>query len=73
MNLTIAPASECHYPGLHRAIDTVAREEKYLSFTQAPPLERSIVFYRWLEISSSPHFVVLDGLDHDMYAMALLR
>ena len=61
MNYAIVPADESHFPGLHRAIDIVAREEKYLAFTQAPPLEQSIAFYRNLQRSGSPHFVALDG------------
>ena len=38
MPYTLAPATEAHYSSLHRAIDIVAREEKYLAFIQAPPL-----------------------------------
>ena len=61
MNYTISPTDESHFPGLHRAIDVVAREEKYLAFTQAPPLEQSVAFYRSLQNSGAPHFVALDG------------
>ncbi len=49
MPYTLAPASEAHYPDLHRAIDIVAREEKFLAFTQAPPFEQSFSFYRALK------------------------
>ncbi len=59
MNYTIEPAVESHYIGLHRAIDIVAREKKYLAFTQAPPLEQSLEFYRMLRRLGAPHFVVL--------------
>ena len=61
MPYTLAPASEAHYPDLHRAIDIVAREEKFLAFTQAPPFEQSFSFYRALKACGAPHFVVLDG------------
>ena len=60
MSYAIAPVNESHFLGLHRAIDSVAREEKYLAFTQAPPLEQSIAFYRSLQSSGSPHFVALN-------------
>jgi len=61
MPYTLAPATEAHYSSLHRAIDIVAREEKYLAFIQAPPLEQSFSFYRALQVCGAPHFVVLDG------------
>lgn len=61
MNYTITAANESHYPGLHHAFDIVAREEKYLSFTQAPPLEQSIAFYQNLQRLGAPHFVALEG------------
>lgn len=63
MNYTIEPASEPHFVGLHRAIDMVAREKKYLAFTQAPPLEQSLAFYRGLQNSGAPHFVALEGAE----------
>ena len=61
MPYTLAPATEAHYSSLHRAIDIVAREEKYLAFIQAPPLEQSFSFYRALKACGAPHFVALDG------------
>ena len=61
MRYTIAPAREGHFLSLHRATDTVAREKKFLAFTQAPPLEQSIAFYRGLQRAGAPHFVALDG------------
>lgn len=59
MNYTIEPAVESHYAGLHRAIEIVAREKKYLAFTHAPPLEQSLEFYRMLRRSGAAHFVAL--------------
>jgi len=59
--ITIVPAAECHYPGLHRAIDIVAREERYLAFTQAPAWEAADAYYRSLAAAGAPHYVALDG------------
>lgn len=44
--VVIAPVAEAHFRGLHRALDIVAREGRYLAFTQAPPWEASLGFYR---------------------------
>ncbi|OGB28789.1 MAG: GNAT family N-acetyltransferase [Burkholderiales bacterium RIFCSPLOWO2_12_FULL_61_40] len=46
MNITILPTAEAHFHGLYQAIDTVAREQRYLAFTQAPPIEQSFAFFR---------------------------
>lgn len=61
MKYTISPAEERHYKGLHNVVDAVARERKYLSFTQAPSWEQSVAFYRNLASSGCPHLVALDG------------
>lgn len=63
MNYTIEPAIESHFVGLHRAIDLVAREKSYLAFTQAPPLEQSLAFYRGLQSVGAPHFVALEAAE----------
>ncbi len=41
MNARIERISEMTIEGFHRCLDTVARERKYVAFTQAPPLESS--------------------------------
>ncbi|RTQ35191.1 N-acetyltransferase [Variovorax gossypii] len=61
MNCTVEPTAEPHFESLHRALDVVAREQKYLALTQAPPLAQSIDFYRGLIAGGFPHFVALDG------------
>ncbi|HEY9023748.1 MAG TPA: GNAT family N-acetyltransferase [Burkholderiaceae bacterium] len=61
MNCTVEPTAEPHFESLHRALDIVAREKKYLALTQAPPLAKSIDFYRGVISSDFPHFVALDG------------
>lgn len=57
----ISPASDEHYPGLHQAVDAVARERSYLAITQAPTWEQSVAFYRNLATADFPHFVALQG------------
>lgn len=59
--ITIVAAEEIHYPGLYLAIDIVAREERYLAFTQAPAYEAAVAYYRSLAAVGAPHFVALDG------------
>lgn len=44
--LRIEPVAERHFAGLHLALDTVARERRYLTFTQAPPFAQATAFYR---------------------------
>lgn len=61
MNCTVEPTAEPHFESLHRALDVVAREQKYLALTQAPPLAQSIEFYSGLIAGGFPHFVALDG------------
>lgn len=45
MNLSIEPVAEPHFEGLRRALDTVAREKRFLAFTQAPPEADCRAFY----------------------------
>lgn len=44
--VSIVPTAEAHFRGLHRALDIVAREGRYLAFTEAPPWDASLGFYR---------------------------
>ncbi len=57
----ILPAEEHHYPSLHRTLDTVAREKKYLVLTEAPSYEASTAFYRQLRAIHFPHFVAVEN------------
>lgn len=59
-NAVVVATAESHFESLHRALDIVAREQKYLALTQAPPLEKSIAFYRHVIASGFPHFVAAD-------------
>ena len=59
MPYTLAPTTEAHFPGLHRALDIVARERKYLAFLQAPPFEQSLPFYQSIITNDWSQFVAL--------------
>ncbi|GAB2878305.1 GNAT family protein [Uliginosibacterium flavum] len=61
MPYTLAPTTEAYFPGLHRALDIVARERKYLAFLQAPPFEVSLPFYRNIVANDLCQFVALQG------------
>jgi len=45
MTLSIEPLEECHFSSLREALDSVAREQRFLAFTEAPPPEQAMVFY----------------------------
>ena len=45
MNLVIEPVSAAHFTGLRQALDTVAREKRFLAFTEAPPEDACNAFY----------------------------
>ncbi len=61
MTHSVVATEERHFESLHKALDIVAREKKYLAQTQAPPLEQSIAFYRNVLAREFPHFVAVDG------------
>jgi RimJ/RimL family protein N-acetyltransferase len=45
--------------GFHRALDTVARERKYLTLLEAPPLSQTREFVLGMIENGDPQFVVL--------------
>jgi RimJ/RimL family protein N-acetyltransferase len=47
-SIRIIPTTESHIPGLHAALDEVARERRYLAFLAAPPLMATREFSRAL-------------------------
>lgn len=59
-SVSILPTAESHFPGLHRALDIVAREGRYLAFTEAPPWDASLGFYR-------------DVIDNDLVQFVAVR
>jgi RimJ/RimL family protein N-acetyltransferase len=62
MEFEIVPIKEGHVEQYHGCLDAVAREGKFLSFTQAPPLEKAKEFVRETIQKGLPAFVALvDG------------
>jgi ribosomal protein S18 acetylase RimI-like enzyme len=59
--IEIAQVREEHVAGCHAALDVVARERRYLTFLEAPPIESSREFIRGSIASRNPHFVALEG------------
>lgn len=59
MSYVIVPTKEPHFPELYQVIDAVAREQRFLAFTQAPPWESSRAFYMGLLAEDAPYFVAL--------------
>ncbi len=47
-SIRIVPTTESHIPGLHAALDEVAKERRYLAFLSAPPLMATREFSRAL-------------------------
>jgi ribosomal protein S18 acetylase RimI-like enzyme len=61
MSVAISEVREEHIEGCHAALDAVARERRYLSFLEAPPIESSRAFIRNSIAGRHPHFVALAG------------
>lgn len=59
MTVTIKRIAEEHVEGFHACLDSVAREEKFLGQTQAPPLERIAEFVRANIRGDLPQYVAL--------------
>lgn len=59
MSILILPIAEPHFEGLRNVLDEIAREKRYLAFTQAPPLEQAYSFYRNIVANDLCHFVAL--------------
>eukprot|EP01037_Dinobryon_pediforme_P024291 gene24291-26040_t len=55
--------TEADIEGFHKALDRVARESRFLSFLEAPPLEVSAVFVRSGLAAGNAHIVAVDGTD----------
>lgn len=59
-NISIIPITEHYIEGFRSAVDSVAREKKYLAFLEAPSLEISRAFVLENIRDNWPHFVALD-------------
>ncbi|MGJ4948583.1 GNAT family N-acetyltransferase [Bradyrhizobium sp. HKCCYLS20291] len=57
----IVPITAAHIESFHRTLDFVARERRYLSFVQAPPLESTRAFILNNIEQGYPQFVALSA------------
>ena len=57
--IAIAPITPDHIESFHRALDLVARERKYLSFLEAPPLDQVRRFVLDRIAAGDPGFVAI--------------
>lgn len=56
---SIVPISEEHILGYNQAVDTVAREHKYLAFLSGPSIEMSTAFVKENMAGNWPHVVAV--------------
>lgn len=62
MNFEIIPITEDHIQGFWSAVDSVARERKYLAFLKGPPINMTKDFVSQNIKGNWPHFVAIsDG------------
>jgi putative acetyltransferase len=61
MHPRIELLSEPHSASLREALDTVAREKRFLALTEAPPPHEAFAFYRHILARDLPHFVAVDA------------
>lgn len=55
----IIPLAESHFEAVHRVVDEVAREKRFLALTEAPPPEEMFAFLRGVLENDHPHHVAL--------------
>ena len=61
MNTAVVPISLSHVPAFRAALDTVAREKRFLAMVEAPPLEQMESFVGGNISKNIAQFVALDG------------
>lgn len=61
MPITIRPIALNDAEAFHAALDSVARERRFLRLTEAPPIERTHDFIASNIATGNPQFVALDG------------
>ena len=59
--IEIVPITQGHIEGFHKTLDIVARERRYLSFLEAPPLEATRAFILDMIEQGYPQLVALSG------------
>ena len=60
-SVRIEPIAATHIDSFHRALDTVAREKKYLSMLEATPLPQTRDFVMGMIAKGNPQFVAVIG------------
>ena len=61
----VPTTTDAHVAGFHRCVDIVARERRYLTLLQGPPLGAAIAFVTSIRADDGVHVVVLDESDGD--------
>ena len=61
MNFEIVPITEAHVNDFWSAVDSVAREHKYLSFLEGPPINTTQDFFLQNINGNWPHFVAIQN------------
>jgi ribosomal protein S18 acetylase RimI-like enzyme len=61
MPVDIVPIEEIYIDGFHRTLDIVARERRYLSFLEAPPIETTRAFVRDTIKRGYPQWVAISA------------
>lgn len=61
--ITIRQITEDDIPGFWRAVDIVAREQRYITFLEGPPIEQTYDFVRGNLTGNWPHYVAIDEGD----------
>jgi ribosomal protein S18 acetylase RimI-like enzyme len=59
MNFEIIPITEAHVEEFWQAVDSVARERKYLAFLEGPPIHTTIDFIRQNIQGQWPHLIAV--------------
>src|SRR5690242_5880973 len=59
-NIRVVPTTEAHIEGLHRCVDIVARERRWLGFVEGPPLAQTRAFVEMILRGAGVQFVALD-------------
>lgn len=61
IDFTIVPSQKVHMPGFRAALDSVAREGRFLASREAPALRKVRAFVELMVKEGGPHFVALRG------------
>lgn len=56
----IVPIAEKHIEGFWSAVDSVARERKYLAFLEGPPINTTVEFVKQNIAGNWPHFIAIN-------------